>query len=367
MKKNRQQLFTLYLALFFVQSSFGQTLWPGDINDNGIVNGIDVLYAGIAYGSNGFIRPSGSETWQAQTIGGLWTQSFFDGTNYAYADCDGNGVIDEDDISETIENNFSLTHGVVTTDEYSDNNSGDAPAVKLLPQNTNIGVGATAFFDLWLGDEVSQVQDFYGIALVLTYNPDFILGSEWEYEEAENAWYDPTDDESEDLLVVDEVNGKMELAITRLNQQSISGSGKLGEFSIVIEDIIVGLQADTLNLEIEAIRMIDENFNTLPVILDNATVVVSRPNDINPIDINKLVHIFPNPTKDVFTISSAAEIHGYELRDISGKKIISKNIPPNENNTTEISLSSLRLTPQLYLLKIFTSSGIVVKKILLSK
>ena len=31
---------------------YSQTIWPGDVNNNGIVNGVDQLYIGVAYGSN---------------------------------------------------------------------------------------------------------------------------------------------------------------------------------------------------------------------------------------------------------------------------------------------------------------------------
>jgi len=238
MNRNYLQLFALFLALSYTQPSFSQMLCPGDIINNGIVNGIDVLYAGVAFGESGPLRPAASENWQAQLLGELWAQNFPNGLNYAYADCDGDGIVGEDDISGTIENNFFLTHGTIAPDEYSNGNSANAPIIKLLAQNVNVGVGSTVVFDLWLGEDATPAQDFYGIAISLKYNPDFTLGSEWDFEEIENAWYDPTDDNSEDLLIVDDATGTIELAITSTKQQNINGAGKIGSFSFISEDFV---------------------------------------------------------------------------------------------------------------------------------
>lgn len=343
----------------------GQNIWPGDVNDNGIVNGIDALYVGISHGTTGPIRPGATANWEAQMQGVAWPENFNDGTNYAFSDCDGNGTIEEADF-EVIENNFFLTHGTLSPDEYSGDNGGDAPRIQLLPQNGNIGVGGTIVFDLWIGDDDFPVQDFYGIALSLSYNPDFTLGSQWEFEDAVNAWFDPLDVASEDVYAVDEGNGKMELALTRTDQQNVSGSGKVGEFSIVIEDIIFGLAADTLHLEIEAVRMIDKDFNTLTVVADSAFVVISRPNATSgPLVNNNEIEVYPNPARDAFTVAADSPILTWEIWDYFGGKIYESERQIPGSTSLHIPIAYYRLPPRLYLLKVQTEKGIAVEKILL--
>ena len=364
MKRNYQQLFTLSLVLFYAQFSYAQMLWPGDVNNNGVVNGIDVLYAGIASGSEGPERPGASSDWQAQPLGELWTQSFSDGINYAYADCDGNGEVEEDDVTETIKDNFFLTHGALIPDTYSSGTPATAPLVKLEVQNSNIGINQTLIVDLWLGDDIMPIQNFYGIAIAMSYNPDFTLGSEWEFEE-ENPWYDPSGENSEKVFVVDEANGIMELAITKMDQQSITGGGKVAEFSVVIEDIAFGLQTDTLNLQIEKIRMIDKDFNTLSVVADSTFVIISRPNATSTLVWDASVNVFPNPTKNAFSISSEYGILGFELMDITGAIVLTSDVNQLYGYATNVSIDAYRLISQLYLLKIFTEKGVVVKKIII--
>ena len=345
------------------QFCIAQTMWPGDVNNNGIVNGIDVLYVGLASGAEEEERVGGNASWTEQTITSLWEQSFVDGINYAYADCDGDGEIEEEDISNAIKINFGKTHGTVLPDEYSGAGGGNAPFVELLPQVANVGLNDMIHFDLWLGSTDTPVQNFYGIAMELSYNPDFVLSGAWNYEGISSPWFDPVDDDSETLFFVDPVAGKMHLAITRTDQQSISGAGKIGDFSIVIEDIVVGFLSDTLTLQIDKIRMIDQNFSTLSVVPDSTFVVISRPDrTVNQYDTPE-VSVYPNPVNDFFTIQSTAPVTGYELTDIAGKQVL-KEERLDERQTITISKNKYDLHSQLYLLKVYTKKGMVVKKII---
>ncbi len=364
MKKLLPILSILSAMLWFSFPSTAQTMWPGDVNNNGIVNGIDVLYVGLASGVEGPERSGGNASWTEQTITSLWSQSFADGTNYAYADCDGNGEIEEEDILNAIQINFTKTHGTLVPDEYSPGGDVNTPFVELLPQVANVGLNQMIHFDLWLGSASMPIQNFYGIALEMSYNPDFSFGSPWNYTGINSPWFDPINDDSETLFFVDQVAGKMQLAITRTNQQNISGAGKVGSFSIVIEDIVVGLQMDTLNLQIDKIRMIDQNFNTLSVVPDSSFVVVSRPDRTsNPYALPE-VSVFPNPADEVFKIQSTSIITGFELMDITGKFVLHEDVV-DEHQMVTISKDQYKLHPQLYFLKVFTKKGMVVKKVII--
>src|ERR1017187_4381792 len=74
----------------FIDSS---CVWPGDADDNKIVNMNDLLAIGIAYGDTGYARPNASLTWNAQPCQD-WPRKFKSGVNYKEADCDGNNIVD---------------------------------------------------------------------------------------------------------------------------------------------------------------------------------------------------------------------------------------------------------------------------------
>lgn len=342
----------------------GQSLWPGDVNDNGLVNGVDVLYGGVAYGSSGNIRAGATTNWQGQVPPSNWVMSFPSGVNFSYADCNGDGIVNEPDL-DVIELNFAQTHGELQADTYSTDNNGNAPRLSLLPQNTSIGIGTMLAFDLRLGSTDFLVEDFYGIALRLRYNPDFTLGSEWEFEDEENAWYDPSDSASEDVFVVNESSGSMELAITRTNQQSITGAGKLGEFTVVVEDIVFGLAADTLELFIEQALLIDQELNILPVVLDSSFVVISRPSTTIQPPSHPEIQLYPNPTQNQLHIRSSSPITSLIIRACSGQAVFTLHDPGPNAQEVHLSLAGLHLPSQLYLIELQTETYTTTRKLLL--
>jgi hypothetical protein len=74
------------------------TVYSGDANNDGICDIRDILPIGRFFGQTGPARPGGSTTWGAQTAT-VW--SVPDAT---YADCDGNGTVDENDVQGIITN-----------------------------------------------------------------------------------------------------------------------------------------------------------------------------------------------------------------------------------------------------------------------
>ena len=70
------------------------TVWPGDFNEDGIVNVTDLIYWGVAEGNIGFSRPSATTEWAAQ-VAYEWQSAHQDGN--------GDGVVDAADIDVFIQ------------------------------------------------------------------------------------------------------------------------------------------------------------------------------------------------------------------------------------------------------------------------
>lgn len=90
------------------------TIWPGDANNDGIVDERDVLPIGIFYGLTGSARSGGSQ-WAPDTISLL----FWEDVRAAFADCNGDGVVDENDVL-VIGQNWHLRHDGSFAFTYSD-------------------------------------------------------------------------------------------------------------------------------------------------------------------------------------------------------------------------------------------------------
>lgn len=81
----------------------GIIVWPGDTNNDGIVNEIDILPIASYWGLTGPVRDGASSSWEGQPAS-TWSQP-----GATYADANGDGVIDERELIP-IGLNWALTH-----------------------------------------------------------------------------------------------------------------------------------------------------------------------------------------------------------------------------------------------------------------
>lgn len=88
-------------------------VWPGDFNNDGIVNHIDALYLGVAFGdTTGPIRPNASINWTPQKAQD-WSTAV-NQVNKKHQDANGDGVINQADFQILLDN-FGKTHTTITT------------------------------------------------------------------------------------------------------------------------------------------------------------------------------------------------------------------------------------------------------------
>lgn len=350
MVKKLAGIFTLLVLMSAIPLA-GQELWPGDVNNNGAVNAVDLLYLGQAFGSAGPARENATTDWQPQSISTPWLQSFPNGLNYAYADCDGNGEVDDEDFEDAIRANFGQVHGPPQSDGYLAGAPGGAPRLQLTPSLGLVEEGAMVDINLSLGDAGMPISDFYGIALVFSFNPELLEAGffDFDFEDDDDNWITADGAPAETIFRKDEAAGRAQLAITRLNQQPLGpGSGSIGNFSIVIEDIIVGLDIDTFRLRIDSVLLVDEFLNAQAVVPDTALVIVakdkalvgsSEPTEKHP------VRLFPNPASGNFYLRSSSPLTELRLFDALGRPFPIQSRPAGQHTC---QLDAHQLPPGIY-------------------
>ncbi|HEY6952973.1 MAG TPA: T9SS type A sorting domain-containing protein [Bacteroidota bacterium] len=90
------------------------SVYPGDANNDGVVDVRDLLPIGRFYGTHGPARLGGNTTWGPQTLATAWTPA-----DAGFADCDGNGVVDSNDVVALIQNWMATrSQGVPATIDY---------------------------------------------------------------------------------------------------------------------------------------------------------------------------------------------------------------------------------------------------------
>lgn len=325
-------IITTVWALAF-SGSFAQTVWPGDINNNGVVNGVDFLYWGLVYGATGPARDKTSAKWEEKTAPELWAQSFPNGLNYYYADCNGDGVVNEDDVDEAIDKNYGETHGIVLGDGFENADTGSVtPALKLETSTPIVSPGEAVEISLRIDDSAMAVEVFYGMAISMKYDKKALKELDGlDFKLDKSSWLSEDSSNVATYLFSDKKEGTAMLAITRTDQQSVPiGPEELGRFSIVTEDLVIGKEIDTIHIQIDSVIVIADDFSVMAtqptgidiIVTQNPdSVLVATSNDYNPMNFFDRAKAFPNPTRQTFFIQAPIEIDHIEIFNIMGQPV----------------------------------------------
>lgn len=132
-------------------------VWPGDTNNDGTVNVVDLLPIGLYYGMTGTYRQNATTNWKAQSCLS-WTLP-----EAAFADATGNGVVDTLDIPVIIQN-YNQIH-TAGTNRFAENNfqtENSTPATIIKPL-----VELKAPDTLKVKVQLLSVQNLFGVAFDL--------------------------------------------------------------------------------------------------------------------------------------------------------------------------------------------------------
>lgn len=327
-----------------------QEVWPGDANADNIAHHLDLLSLGLAYGSSGPARASLSSDW-TELSAQNWGQAFADGTDYKHADCNGDGVIDLEDRAVILQN-YGQTNG--TPDPWPNLPGTDfdppvyVPFPGTLPDNFNFQV------PIIVGESDNALQDVYGIAFTVRFDPEVI-------DPASIAVVYPTSwfgEPGVNTLTLHQVHedGRIEMSITRIDLNNVSGHGQVAYIIGIIDDI-AGIIKES-EVEIDAVICMDVNENWIPLQGRSTTFELQPDKDELPADEAKgLFTVHPNPASEWVTVSSRHNFAPDRLRllNMSGQEI---QVP------TEAQRVSLAGLPSgVYLLQITTGKTSVYRRV----
>ena len=374
-------IFTISLLSCSWNLCQAQIVWPGDVDNNGIVNNEDLLYIGIAYDFSGPPRGvSPDSMWQGYSFT-EWGIQFSDtGLDYAYADCNGDGTINDLDFEVAI-NNFYLTHGTVSPNNYVPGVSGVHPELFFSPlSNLPVFEGGQIFFPISLGTPSQPATDFYGISFTIEFDSlvidpfsafffpiDFTGGGggtmTWISASGEPYLFGGN-------IPVIGTPGTLDVMVVKTDGTPIpEGSGVIGIVSAIIEENVVSLIAPGSNsveslLQISNIRFINENLENTPIVNDTLEITILEYNTtlLSTTDVlSNEISLYPNPAQDrIYIQTPDLKVEQLTLVDQSGKVIVRKDVV-FQGETIEISTSEI--PSGFYFVKLLTNKGMAIKKV----
>lgn len=361
-------IITLFFQCFF--SGLQAQIWPGDITDNGEVNAVDVLYWALANGNEGIPRSTSSFLWQEQLAGADWSESFPDGQNFAFADCNGDGQVNLIDLF-VIQLNQDSSKAPYLGEDFSSGIKGIDPEIwlgEVEGQNIESVLGSEINIPINIGTAERPALDFAGIAFKIYIDTALIGPIEPVIEQSPDDWLE--NESGIVLLNMDQqfqregTIGK-EVAFYLFDPDSnILGFGQIGELRFIIEDDLTFIGTDTtVTVVVEPTRMIDsDDLSTLDLAGDTLEITIFQDSismlnttQVQRKAVEQTLSVFPNPSSNTLTIAQEEyKLSSIAIYDALNKMVYQEQL---DQYTNQLSLDIQQLPPGVYWLSAITQKN----------
>lgn len=348
-------------------------VWPGDTNNDGVVDVGDLLTIGQAMGAIGTPRLAGSNTgWSAQ-YSEDWTADL-NGLNLKHIDANGDQVISHLD-TQVVMQNMGLQH------RLQPQQIDFTPFELSLRGPLEAEPGDLISLDIMAGNSDVVIIDLGGFRFPFNYDNNTIDGASVGISFEEDGWIS-YDSPILSISTNDPENGRLDAAVTRTSGRPVSGYGRVGKLDVVIIDLGGFREAPGANGE----TGINEQVTTLGG-GENATFINSagylssvrvNPHQLTikrqlPTDagaftpaiandyLDEKLLAYPNPTAGNLTIhlNGQQRFSALQLVDLAGRIVRSEQ--GLDTNHRELSLGEL--PNGMYTLTLTTTDGVVNRKI----
>ena len=356
----------LAITIFAATPAFSQqvVVWPGDANNDGVVNTLDVLYIGVGYNTQGPARNNQGIVWVGDTTA-TWSTVMPDSVNQAYVDCNGNGFVDENDLI-AIEQNYGLSHLPIVLDSFPDPDSIVSPPFYFSALPDSLHAGDTVTIDVFAGSN-NRPANFFGVVVSFGYDATRIVAN--SVVATPNSMISSPVDPVLFFTATDTATNNLEIALSkRANTGGSLGipialtGQKLFSISFIIEDNLIGIAlADPLGISLSNVRMYSQNLDKSSGVPYELSIPFAKVEvGVAELELNNL-KIYPQPTNNSLVIDGLPESGTIRLTDLNGRTMLTQAINSNGNNTIDCSF----LSAGMYLMQINTPTGSTVKKVLI--
>lgn len=328
-------------------------VWPGDANNDMVVNNFDLLPLGVHFSQTGTPRASTANLWQAY-MATNWGTNQNNGQDLMHVDCDGNGTIDNDD-TLAINQNFSLTHLVATPPVEIYSNERTTPDMYFVINSSAFNAGDWVPVELWLGSTSAPLTNIYGLAFNIQYDQSLVENATESLTYATNWLGTP----GTDMLTISKIDAMANTAygaMVRNDQTSRSGYGKVADFKFQVSNTLTA--DDTIKFSISSYMVIDSTGTAQTLTVGTDTVWVSPlSTGIVNRKVENTVSIAPNPFSTNTTITFNTEVQNATVKvfDVVGKEVKVVNF-----SGKEFTLEKGDLNAGIYSVKIIATNQSVI-------
>ena len=335
-------------------------VWPGDGNNDGIANMVDLLHLGKGIGEYGAERTNPSIDWFGQFADEWGKSSYGFSQDMKYIDMDGSGFVDSDDL-EGLNQCYNLTHHIhPEINPYLK----EYPIILVPTFTPPLYAGDLATFDIYLGETGNEAINIYGITYSFGYDPAFVDESTINIDFEESSWI-YTNNNSPVLTLVKEMDllNRVDVGLTRTNGYTVSGAGKIASLDFIIDDDLFPRKDKNedikFNIQLNNIIGLDEagKYYTLPEF--ETEVVISNGNQPTVSNEQQLI-LYPNPTADLLNIhlNGSRFINALSIHSITGQEMFRSG----QVEWEKAGLSLENYSSGVYVVKATLSDGTIITK-----
>jgi hypothetical protein len=313
-------------------------VWPGDANDDGIANNMDLLEVAIALGSSGPARVGGSNDWFAQ-VANDWAGTFSTGVNYKYADCDGGGTVNLADTLAIFQN-----YGFAHSKHKGTGSSGPGDPLELRFGSGSVNKGQSVTAEIHFGTPSDPADNIFGIAATVWYDRTQVDSGSLDYDLT--TWMGTSGSNLISLGMDTWDNEQFDFAMARTDKAHVTNHGKIGEITFNIDS---NATSGPMMLRLINVRIIDSLGNEYPIQTIDDTTVISGLTDVNAEEPQIL--LYPNPTTGLLYIDiGQQEVVSVAVFDLLGRQVLEAPASTRVINTKDLSSG-------LYFLRALTDKG----------
>lgn len=348
------------LAIYFeiqdrarLDNCYEQCVYPGDLNDDGIVTVSDVLPLGINLGTSGTARADRSITDWYGRASSPWIGDIPVGAqNLNSVDADGNGAIEVDDL-EAMTLHYGKAHRLVPTPPPL---VADVP-IRLELTDPALVAGEEAVIDVFVGSASHEVQDMLGFNFSAIINGQVVDSSSLRFDIVPGGLVG-----TEDGILAysySPLDGQLDVGFSKFDGREIEGHGVLGQIRFIVEEDLNGfrrlpdLDFDVLIDDVNCLGS-DGNYMALP----SASIRTNLQRSVQPLQIA----VYPSPANQYLDIRAPYSINSYRLIDALGSTILDGN-----DIGTSKRLSLDQVPSGVYFLHLRTSKEDFVTKVQVTK
>ncbi|MCB0589642.1 MAG: hypothetical protein KDD06_30435, partial [Phaeodactylibacter sp.] len=217
----------------------------------------------------------------------------------------GNGVVDAADTLAILQNWGLAPQGERGTQAGQEASRRLSTVLYVQPDTVTLGMPAV--FDVILGNEASPAEDVYGLAFTIVYDTAAVepgsvfmaFGDSWIGQQPGSLLG----------LGRDRYNdGRIDVALTRIDGQNVSGQGAIAQLHITIQDVIFLRSSEyEMILDIENVRLINSAEEWAEIATQSSTIAIGEvvSSAGSPLRDGSL-KVYPVPAKDRIFIQSAS-------------------------------------------------------------